>query len=194
MATPQIFDHLGKAVALGTLLRRGGEGAVFDVAGQPTLVAKLYETPPSQEKADKLKAMIAGGTPALTRIAAWPVKTLHDRPNGKLCGFVMQKIVGYKEIHKLYGPSHRLREFPDADWAFLVHTATNCAAAFEAIHALKHLMGDVNPGNVLVSAQALIALIDCDSFQVQANGRTFRCEVGVPEYTPPALQGIVFRD
>lgn len=194
MVTPQIFDHLGKAVALGTLLRRGGEGAVFDVTGQPTLVAKLYEAPPSQDKADKLISMIAAGTPALTHIAAWPVKTLHDRPNGKLCGFVMPKIVGHKEIHKLYGPSHRLREFPDADWAFLVHTAANCAAAFEAIHALKHLMGDVNPGNVLVSAQALIALIDCDSFQVQSNGRTFRCEVGVPEYTPPELQGVVFRD
>ncbi len=194
MATPQVFDHLGKAVALGALLRRGGEGAVFDVAGQPTLVAKLYENPPAQDKADKLGAMIASGTSTLARIAAWPVRTLHDRPNGKLCGFVMPKIVGYKEIHKLYGPSHRQREFPDADWSFLVHAAANCAAAFETIHALKHLMGDVNPGNVLVSPQALVALIDCDSFQVQSNGQTFRCEVGVAEYTPPELQGVVFRD
>lgn len=194
MATPQVFDHVGKAVALGTLIRRGGEGAVFDVADQPTLVAKLYEHSPTQDKADKLGAMIAAGNVDLARIAAWPIKTLHDRPNGQLCGFVMPKIVGHKEIHKLYGPSHRQREFPDADWAFLVHAATNCAAAFETIHALKHLMGDVNPGNVLVSAQALIALIDCDSFQVQSRGRTFRCEVGVAEYTPPELQGVVFRD
>jgi DNA-binding helix-hairpin-helix protein with protein kinase domain len=55
-------------------------------------------------------------------------------------------------------------------------------------------MGDVNPNNVLVSDQALISLIDCDSFQVQSNGRTFRCEVGVAEYTPPELQGVVFKD
>ncbi|HEX3765751.1 MAG TPA: hypothetical protein VHW23_43945 [Kofleriaceae bacterium] len=194
MTTPQVFDHLGKAVALGALLRRGGEGAVFDVAGQPAVVAKLYAHPPDQDKADKLRAMIASGTPTLTRVAAWPTKTLHDRPNGKLCGFVMPKIVGYKEIHKLYGPAHRQREFADADWAFLVHAAANCAAAFETVHALKHLMGDVNPGNVLVSAQALVALIDCDSFQVESHGRTFRCEVGVAEYTPPELHGVVFRD
>jgi DNA-binding helix-hairpin-helix protein with protein kinase domain len=194
MAATQFFDQLGRSIGLGPLIRRGGEGAVFDVADQPALVAKLYENAPAQDKADKLRSMIAAGSADLARIAAWPVKTLHDRPNGQLRGFVMPKIAGYKEIHKLYGPSHRQREFPDADWAFLVHTAANCAAAFEAIHALKHLMGDVNPGNVLVSAQALVALIDCDSFQVQSNGRTFRCEVGVPEYTPPELQGVVFRD
>jgi DNA-binding helix-hairpin-helix protein with protein kinase domain len=194
MVAPKVFDHFGRSVGLGPLIRRGGEGAVFNVADQPALVAKLYEKAPGQDKADKLRSMIAVGSADLTRIAAWPVKTLHDRPNGQLCGFVMPKIIGHKEVHKLYGPAHRQREFPDADWAFLVHTAANCAAAFEAIHALKHLMGDVNPGNVLVSAQSLVALIDCDSFQVQSNGRTFRCEVGVPEYTPPELQGVVFRD
>jgi DNA-binding helix-hairpin-helix protein with protein kinase domain len=194
MATPQVFDHLGKPVALGALFRRGGEGAVYDVAGQPALMAKLYENPPAQDKADKLRAMVGSGTSKLAHIAAWPIETLHERPNGKLCGFVMPRIVEHKEIHKLYGPSHRQREFPDADWAFLVHAAANCAAAFATVHSLKHLMGDVNPGNVLVSSQALIALIDCDSFQVQSNGRTYRCEVGVPEYTPPELQGVVFRD
>ncbi|HET7506107.1 MAG TPA: hypothetical protein VFK02_34040 [Kofleriaceae bacterium] len=194
MTNPQIFDHRGRSLALGALIRRGGEGAVFDVAGQPALVAKLYDNAPDQDKADKLRSMLASGAQDLTRVAAWPITTLHDRPSGPLRGFVMPKIVGHKEIHKLYGPSHRQREFPDANWAFLIHTAANCAAAFETIHGMKHLMGDVNPGNVLVSAQALVTLIDCDSFQVQFNGRTFRCEVGVPEYTPPELQGLVFRN
>jgi DNA-binding helix-hairpin-helix protein with protein kinase domain len=195
MATQQqLFDHKGQPLQLGTLLRRGGEGAVHDVAGQPSLVAKLYEKPPAQEKTDKLRLMIGACTADLTRIAAWPLTTLHARPGGPLVGFVMPKVTGYKEVHKLYGPSHRQREFPDADWAFLVHTAMNCAAAFETIHEKHHLMGDVNPGNVLVSSQATVALIDCDSFQVQSNGRTFKCEVGVPEYTPPELQGVTFRD
>ena len=194
MATQRLFDHDGRSLDLGPLIRRGGEGAVFDVVGQPSFVAKLYEKDCGSDKADKLRSMIAAGNTALQRVAAWPVTTLHDRPHGRVRGFVMPKIAGYREIHKLYGPGHRQREFPEADWAFLVHTAANCAAAFETVHALNHLMGDVNPGNVLVSPQALVALIDCDSFQVQSNGRTFRCEVGVPEYTPPELQGVVFRD
>ena len=33
-----------------------------------------------------------------------------------------------------------------------------------------------------------------DSFQVSADGKTYRCEGGFPEYTPPELQGVAFRD
>jgi DNA-binding helix-hairpin-helix protein with protein kinase domain len=62
----------------------------------------------------------------------------------------MPKLVGYKEIHTLYGPMQRSQLFPRADWAFLIRTAANCAAAFDAIHRAGHLVGDVNQSNVLV--------------------------------------------
>ena len=39
----------------------------------------------------------------------------------------------------------------------------------------------------------MVCLIDCDSFQVQSNGRLLRCEVGVAQYTPPELQEKNFR-
>ena len=41
---------------------------------------------------------------------------------------------------------------------------------------------------------ALVVLIDCDSFQVNTNGRCYPCEVGVPLYTPPELQKKSFRE
>jgi DNA-binding helix-hairpin-helix protein with protein kinase domain len=50
-------------------------------------------------------------------------------------------------------------------------------------------VGDINPGNVVVSQQAVVKLIDSDSFQVALDGRVFRCEVGVAHFTPPELQG-----
>jgi DNA-binding helix-hairpin-helix protein with protein kinase domain len=31
--------------------------------------------------------------------------------------------------------------------------------------------------------------VDCDSFQLEANGKIYLCEVGVPIFTPPELQG-----
>jgi DNA-binding helix-hairpin-helix protein with protein kinase domain len=36
-------------------------------------------------------------------------------------------------------------------------------------------------------------LIDCDSFQISEKGRIFHCPVGVPEFTPPELQGCIFK-
>ena len=54
-------------------------------------------------------------------------------------------------------------------------------------------MGDVNEKNLKISSKAIVRLIDCDSYQINAGGRTFLCEVGVPLYTPPELQGQSFR-
>jgi len=40
---------------------------------------------------------------------------------------------------------------------------------------------------------ALIRLVDCDSFQIRAQGRTHLCEVGIAHFTPPELQSLPFR-
>ena len=41
----------------------------------------------------------------------------------------------------------------------------------------------------MVSQQATTAMIDCDSFQITDGNTVFVCPVGVPEFTPPELQG-----
>src|SRR5581483_5361105 len=56
------------------------------------------------------------------------------------------------------------------------------------------VIGDINPKNILVTRKATVCLLDCDSFQVSVGGRKFRCEGGFPEYTPPELQGLAFRE
>lgn len=55
------------------------------------------------------------------------------------------------------------------------------------------MIGDVNHGGVLVSEKATVRIIDCDSFQFEAGGKRFFCDVGVPTFTPPELQGKPFR-
>jgi DNA-binding helix-hairpin-helix protein with protein kinase domain len=74
----------------------------------------------------------------------------------------------------------------------LVQAARNTAAALATLHATGVVVGDINPGNVVVSQQAVVKLIDSDSFQVALDGRVFRCEVGVAHFTPPELQGTPF--
>lgn len=188
MSSP-IFDSKGKPVALGEELGHGGEGRVCAVEGRDGLVAKIYDKSPNNLQRHKLAAMAKLADTQLTRIAAWPVETLHTTPDRRIVGFLMPRIEGYHALHQLYGPSERQRIFPGSTWATLVATAANLARAFQVVHDHKHLIGDVNERNVLVNADSDVRLIDADSFQVKADGEVFLCDVGVDLFTPPELQG-----
>jgi DNA-binding helix-hairpin-helix protein with protein kinase domain len=191
----QLRDHFGNDVRLPAKpFATGGEGAVFDVAGRPDVVAKLYSKPQSKERCDKLRAMAKLCSPDLLKIAAWPTATLSNGNSAAVEGILMPRIADHKEIHCLYSVAQRKKDFPEVDWGFLLHTARNCAIAFESVHAHGHVVGDVNQKNVMVSKKGTVALVDCDSFQVKEGNRIFRCGVGVPEYTPPELHGRKFTD
>ena len=115
--------------------------------------------------------------------------TIHEI-SGKIRGFVMYKLDQYEPIHKLYGPAHRKQVFPNANWAFLLHTAKNLAAAFATIHSNGHIIGDINQGNVYVAPDSTVKLIDCDSFQMFFNNKIYPCEVGISHFTPPEMQAL----
>ena len=185
----ELFDNIGRRVPLGKKLGTGGEGSVYEV---PVLgndiVAKIYHEAVSPEKQAKLRGMVKGCDESLKKIAAWPLATLHMSAGGQIRGFLMPKATGYEPIHHLYGPSHRKQRYPNKDWAFLVNTARNASAAFGAIHSHGHVIGDVNPNLVFVAGNSIVKLIDCDSFQIVADGKHYLCEVGVPHFTPPELQ------
>jgi DNA-binding helix-hairpin-helix protein with protein kinase domain/Flp pilus assembly protein TadD len=191
--TQQLYSSQGELVRIGARLGQGGEGAVHDAADRDGLVAKLYHKAVSPEKAAKLSAMVALKTERLLKLSAWPVNTLHERPGGPLKGFLMPKVRGHKDIHILYGVKSRHAEYPEARWPFLIHAAANVARAFAAVHDHGHVIGDVNHGGVVVSNDATVMLVDCDSFQISANGQKYLCEVGVSTHTPPELQGRPFK-
>ena len=179
-------------VSLGKELGRGGEGAVFPVTGVPDLVAKIYLKPPTAAKAEKLRSMARNASPALLRVAAWPVDVLVD-PAGAVRGFLMPKVSAREDVHELYSPKSRRRAFPNVDFRFVVRAATNIARAFAQVHAVGNVIGDVNHGNALVGRDGTVVLIDCDSFQVRDAARIFTCDVGVALFTPPELAGHGFR-
>jgi DNA-binding helix-hairpin-helix protein with protein kinase domain len=192
VSPPALYDALGRPVSLGKSLGRGGEGEVFAVPASPGNVAKVYHKLPDPKRAEKIAAMAAHAAQDLLRVAAWPTATLHARPNGQIAGLIMPLVERHRELHVLYSPAQRRQVFPQADWSFLVHVAINVARAFATVHAAGHVMGDVNQKNVVVADDGTVRLIDCDSFQINANGKRFLCEVGVPDFTPPELHGQSF--
>jgi DNA-binding helix-hairpin-helix protein with protein kinase domain len=152
-----LHDDHGRSVRIGPPLASGGEGVVYPLPADAAVLAKVYHKPPDAAKVEKLRWMVRAADAELCQLAAWPTATLHDTAGGPLVGFLMPYFAGYMAVHTLYSPAHRRTAFPHADWAFLVHTAMNCAAAFDAVHARGHVVGDVNQSNVLVSERALVA-------------------------------------
>jgi DNA-binding helix-hairpin-helix protein with protein kinase domain len=189
--TPQqtLYDNSGRPRRLDRQIAAGGEGAIYTLADDPNLLAKLYRDRTSPQKAEKLSWMVRNGPSDLRKYTAWPKALLYAQAGGALVGFLMRCFVDFQPIHHLYSAPQRLKFFPRADWSFLACAARNCAAAFDEVHQACCLVADVNQSNVFVSSEGMIGLIDCDSFQVQADGKVFRCEVGVAHYTPPELQG-----
>ncbi len=183
----QMIDDKGRPVTLGRELGRGGEGTVYDVVGRPDRVAKIYTKTMPPDLADKLGAMAKMASASLLRIAALPTDVLRH-PSGSLAGFIMPKVAGHEPVFKVYGPKLRLKEFPTADWRFLIHVASNTARAFATVHAASLVVGDVNHGNLVVNQDATVRMIDCDSFQLTQRGKTWFCEVGVETHQPPEMQ------
>jgi len=186
---PSLIDAAGRPLRVGTRLGGGGEGDVYALPDHPAAVVKVYRQPPSPLAVEKLTAMAALATPRLLKVAAWPTGLVSDARTRRVAGFVMPRVPDSHLIQSLYNPAQRLRSFPRAGWSFQVRSALNLAAAFDEVHQAGCLVADVNQSNALVSPAALVTLIDCDSFQVRTNGRQYLCDVGVPQYTPPELQG-----
>lgn len=191
MTAPDVSTSTGP-LRLGAMLGKGGEGAVYEVMGRQDTVAKIYLKDVSPERAEKLAAMQSLLTPKLASLTAWPSELLRTS-QGRIAGFLMPNMRSSKDIHALYGPRSRLAEFPQADWRMLVRAALNTARAFAVLHEADCLVADVNHGGIRVAPDATVKLIDCDSFQVRLNAKTFLCEVGVENFTPPELQGVSFR-
>jgi DNA-binding helix-hairpin-helix protein with protein kinase domain len=185
-----VVDRQGRPIALGARLGGGGEGEVFEVRDHPGTVAKIYAQAVPPEKAAKIALMTRLQSEQLLKIAAWPVGSLYDGTGSTVVGLLMPRVEGHQEIHQLYSPKSRLGEFPHATWPFLIAAATNVARAFAAMHAAGQVIGDVNHANVVVSRQATVKLIDCDSFQISANGCRYPCDVGVPIFQPPEFQDL----
>jgi len=179
----------GARVVLGPEVGRGGEGAVYEVAGSPDLVAKIYTDGRADDRREKIEAMVAAGLHRRAAHISFPVDVLLDDKR-RFVGFTMRRIKGARPIHQLWGSRDRQEKFPDASVTFMVRVAGNAARAVGELHQAGCVIGDINESGFLVTDQATVVLIDSDSIQVTAGSRVFPCVVGTPQYLPPEHQAI----
>jgi len=183
------FLDNGRNIRLGRQIGRGGEGSVFAVNDMPNHVAKIYHNKLTPQHEQKLRFMVSLVTPQLSNNAAWPEKLIYKKGTQSLQGILIPYVKGH-ELHEVYGPSSRKQVLPQATWDFLVFVARNLVYAFDTLHSHRIIIGDVNEKNFIVSDDARVRLIDCDSYQISSTNNSHHlCKVGVVLYTPPELQG-----
>ena len=178
----------GKPLRIGRRIGKGGEGEVYLLDEDPARVVKIYTTHDKAQRESKIAAMVSEGLAKRAPLVAFPL-SITRTADGRFAGFVMQLVGNHKPLHELYSPGPRKIHFAQADYRFLVRTAANIARAIASVHQSGCVIGDINHSGILVSPRATVALIDADSFQISTGGQTYRCVVGVPEYTAPELQG-----
>jgi DNA-binding helix-hairpin-helix protein with protein kinase domain len=183
-----LFTSDGKPLQLGNKIGKGGEGEIFALHGIPGVAVKVYTVEDLRGREAKIRAMIAAGLANTSALIAFPLASVRDS-RGFFAGFTMRLVRQHHAVHELYPPGARKIAFPKADYRFLIRAAANTARAVAAAHAADCVIGDINHSGILVSEQATVALIDTDSFQFTEGAKQHLCLVGVPEYTPPELQG-----
>ncbi len=190
----------------GTLLGKGAEGIVYRIK-KPAKYAKdycikLYRT---EEKAEKMESKITymcKNKPITSSFVqlCWPEQSVYHR--GKFKGYLMPlafenscnlleiKPVNFKD--RLQLPQAFKDKFDLQSEKGIVgrlKLCTNLAAAFYILHqSQKYIVVDMKPDNVLITSDAKVSVVDCDSFQVIDNGKLlYESNIFTPEYAPPEL-------
>lgn len=187
----------------------GGEGQIYYIADKPDMCAKIYYFDfLTTEIEKKLKIMVQHPPvdPTISTLhhhsIAWPVDILYqdnEEREKKLIGFTMPliNVNRFLPLFFYFGNKDRIRLFGgNFTWKHLYNVAFNLSSVVSALHEKKYFIGDFRENNILVSPDALVSIIDCDSFQVknESNSEVYYCRVGVGEYLPPEIITNNFRD
>ena len=168
---------------------QGGEGKLYNVIGNPDIVAKIYKNGLNNaEKENKLLIMVDNppSQQVMSQIA-WPLDVLYDSRHS-FVGFVMPKLPINEDINVIYeyGASAK---YPKITWSNKILIAKNLCAVLGAVHDAGHVVGDLNPKNISVNPNnGRIVFVDTDSYHIEDNGRVYRCNVGIAEYFPAEIQ------
>lgn len=199
VAKPAYLDGDGRWVELGVRLGRGGEGEVFEVAGEPARAAKILHAQGAPGKAEKIQQMVerpptgAYGTIEGFPVLTWPRGILREaRGRGtRTAGYTMTRVHPHEFVpfFRLTTTARR-REFGGRalTWDRMLLLATRLCHVVRTLHRFGYAVGDLNDRNVLVSRRLTPLLMDTDSFEVpRPGGGHFPSVVGDPLYWPPEL-------
>lgn len=190
-------DRHFEKIVLGKLLNKGGAaGKVYEIAGQPSKVAKIFhERQKSNTNRLKLEAMVvnnpnipsvsAGGVEYVQ--IAWPEAVLED-DEGYCVGYMMPFINTAEAVsldHLMQGAVRTKLGLSDK-YEYRVMAAYNVALMVASLHKYGHYIIDLKPSNVSIYKKTMtVAMFDCDGFSIQGEQARFPAEFVSEEYIYP---------
>jgi len=193
------MDFLG--LTLNRIYRRGllvasaGEGSVYRVEGEKSLLLKVLTRPLTPREVEKLKTL-AAFKPKLYHTAI-PIEVVIDPATRQPVGFVQPYFAAAVPLTRVLDSHGRTALKLPNDLAFRVKLCRLVAEAFARVHAANLVVGDVSDGNFLVGRNWLgratvVYVIDCNSFQVtlrtNLGNEFFPSGVATEEYAAPEVQ------
>ena len=185
-------------VILNSIGKSGGAGEVFEIAGKPDYVAKLYhqETRKQQliQYESKIRWMLSN-KPDLPEIPeghsrivqlAWPVAMVQK--NSRFAGFVMEKIDFDRTLELDYLLTRKQAEAEgfEVDFGKLVAVCYNLATLIDCLHNKKIAVVDLKPINLKIyKSELFVSILDCDGFQIYSGSFVSEAPQITPEYLAP---------
>ena len=180
-----IWDDIPKTLVLGEKISEGGEGVIFRVKGDDTVVVKIFKDEDiSDARAfySRKKVQLLLQKKMKHDSVCFPIAGVYDASN-QLAGYVMPKVTGV-ELNKLLIGSQITIKKHFGENASRKETVRLCIAFLETVkylHDENIVIGDLRTENIMVVSPEKIVIIDTDSFQLNE----FPCPVGTALYTPP---------
>ena len=176
------FGNSGRQYKVGKHIASGGEGDIYDIAGNPSQVLKIFKDNKKSEKEEKIKVMLKRPVSEKNDFQiTWP-KDIVYTGNKRFAGYVMNKISSTENLNILYeyGPSAKYKSI---NWVDKITIALNLCIVLDAVHMAGHVCGDLNPNNINVDVQTgYVTYVDTDSYNIIDGSRIYRCPVGMPNY------------
>ena len=191
-------DGKHEEITLGKMLNKGGAaGKIYEVSGQPKIVAKIFhERGKSESNRKKLEAMLHN-KPDIPTIKdkgveyiqiAWPIALLEDK-QGYCMGYLMPLIDTEQAVSLDYLIQKAVRRKLGLTELYInrVFAAFNITSVVAALHACGHYIIDLKPSNVSIYKEnMLVAMFDCDGFSIKGeNGARYPAEYVSEEYIYP---------
>jgi DNA-binding helix-hairpin-helix protein with protein kinase domain len=190
--TAYYLQTTGERITLDQILATGGEATVHSVTSRPEVLVKKY-LKPMPDIEEKLQSMVSAPPPCLSlgggyADLVWLLDIVRDADAADaFIGYVMPHVRNRLSLDLIANPATCP---PQIDFSCKLRMASNLAWMTAELHANGFVIGDLHLGNSLGSDQAgCVSVIDCDSFQITAQGRLFRCEVGKADFIAPELFG-----